>query len=334
MSAQVSYKKQFALYFIFLLIILVVVEGIARFYEFFLSGCSFGASEATANLNYFQTKQICLDYQSVAFIEPDIIQLKPNQHYPSINVNNYSFRGPEMTIEKPENTYRIFVVGGSTVMGHGSSSDETTIPGYLQQRFDNEELDVNVEVINAGINSLYSFSETYHIKKNILKFNPDLIINYGGLNDADNWIENPQIKTAEEVEEDYGGFRFKNYPFYRTPFVFWNILFKSDWKEKEYSERINPHDQVLSDWKSRWLDICELGPKEGFKTMILVQPSLGTGNKNYYSVGELENLPLTEIASTSISGKTFRSSDIKRIESTISSRHKRKITIQLDSIKP
>lgn len=179
-------------------------------------------------------------------------------------------------------------------MGHGSSSDETTIPGYLQQRFDNEELDVNVEVINAGINSLYSFSETYHIKKNILKFNPDLIINYGGLNDADKWIENPQIKTAEEVEEDYGGFRFKNYPFYRTPFVFWDVLFKSDWKEKEYSERTNPHDQVLSAWKSRWLDICELGTKEGFKTMILIQPSLGTGNKNYYSVDELENLPKTE----------------------------------------
>jgi len=296
MSVQVSYKKQFALYFIFLLLILVVVEGLARFWEFFLNSCSLGESDSTKteHYNYFQVRQMCLDYRSLAFVEPDIIQIKPNQHFPSVNVNSDGFRGPEIILEKPESTYRIFVVGGSTTMGHGSSSDETTMPGFLQKRFDDENLDVNIEVINAGINSLYSFSETYHIKKNILKYNPDLIINYGGVNDANKWTENPRIKTEEEVKEDYGGFKFKNFQFYRTPFVAYTLLFAADWKEQEYGERTNPTDKVIPAWKDRWLDICELGKTQGFKTMIVVQPALGTGNKNFYSSDEFENLPRTE----------------------------------------
>ena len=43
-------------------------------------------------------------------------------------------------------------------------------------------------------------------EKSIGKF-----INYGGVNDADFWVENPQVKTTIEVEEEYGGFKFKNY---------------------------------------------------------------------------------------------------------------------------
>jgi len=296
MSVQVSYKRQFAIYVVFLLIILVAVEGSARFYEFFLQGCSLGISEASKDKNYFNVRQMCLDYRNLVFIEPDIIQLKPNQHFPSINVNSDGFRGPEITLEKSENTYRIFVVGGSTTMGQGSSSDETTIPGFMQERFDKENLDVNVEVINAGINSLYSFSETFHIKKNLVKYNPDLIINYGGINDADVWVENARIKTTQEVEEDYGGFKFKNYPFFRTPFVIFTLFFVSDWKENEYGERTNPTEKVIPAWKDRWLDACALGKTEGFKTMILVQPSLGTGDKKFYSSDELENLPNTEHA--------------------------------------
>ena len=40
--------------------------------------------------------------------------------------------------------------------------------------------------------------------------------------------------------------------------------------------------------------MCELGNTEQFKTMILVPPSLGTGNKNNYSIEEMSHLPKTE----------------------------------------
>jgi lysophospholipase L1-like esterase len=156
----------------------------------------------------------------------------------SINVNNDGFRGPEIKLEKPDNTYRIFAVGGSTTMGHAATSDKATWPAFLEKKFNDENLGINVEVINAGINGAYSFSETYHIRDNILKFDPDLIINYGGVNDADRWIENPQIKTTDEVNEEYEGFKFKNYPFYRTPFMIFSLFFAEDLGNEIIAEEI------------------------------------------------------------------------------------------------
>ena len=52
------------------------------------------------------------------------------------NFNSLGFRGTEFSEVKPPNTYRIFMVGGSTMIGSGGASDETTIPGILQKIFD------------------------------------------------------------------------------------------------------------------------------------------------------------------------------------------------------
>ncbi len=45
------------------------------------------------------------------------------------NLNSLGFRGSEFSEIKPPDTYRIFMVGGSTMFGSGATSDETTIPG-------------------------------------------------------------------------------------------------------------------------------------------------------------------------------------------------------------
>ena len=49
------------------------------------------------------------------------------------NFNIHGFRGDEFSEIKPPNTYRIFMVGGSTLFGSGESSDDATIPGILQK---------------------------------------------------------------------------------------------------------------------------------------------------------------------------------------------------------
>ena len=69
----------------------------------------------------------------------DICDLHESSEYSELvpfidksNLNNLGFRGTEFSEIKPSNTYRIFMVGGSTMFGSGESSDETTIPGILQ----------------------------------------------------------------------------------------------------------------------------------------------------------------------------------------------------------
>ena len=99
-------------------------------------------------------------------------------------LNSYGFAGPEFSKIKPVNTYRIFAIGGSTTCCALLSFDEFW-PAYLQQLFDDEELGVNIEVINAGIVGNNSRGEYALVKDRLSLYQPDLIIMYDGWNDAE-----------------------------------------------------------------------------------------------------------------------------------------------------
>jgi len=100
-----------------------------------------------------------------------------------INFNSHGFRGPEFSAIKPSDTYRIFMVGGSTMVGSGGSSDETSIPGILQKMFDSDSSVQKIEVINAGIAGENSDSELLLIQEKLRVLSPDLVIVYDGWND-------------------------------------------------------------------------------------------------------------------------------------------------------
>ena len=100
-----------------------------------------------------------------------------------INFNSHGFRGPEFSAIKPSDTYRIFMVGGSTMVGSGGSSDETSIPGILQKMFDSDSSVQKIEVINAGIAGENSDSELLLIQEKLRMLSPDLVIVYDGWND-------------------------------------------------------------------------------------------------------------------------------------------------------
>ena len=101
----------------------------------------------------------------------------------SSNLNSLSFRGPEFSEIKPPNTYRIFMVGGSTMFGSGGSSDDTTIPGILQKMFDSDNsITQKIEVINAGFSGANHITEYDLINQKLVTFSPDLVIVYDGWN--------------------------------------------------------------------------------------------------------------------------------------------------------
>ena len=100
-----------------------------------------------------------------------------------VNINSLGFRGDEFEKNKPDNTFRIFLLGGSQIFGTGATSDNTTIPGYLQKYFDRNEESFAIEVINAGLKGIDSRKELLLLQNMILDFRPDLVIVYDGLND-------------------------------------------------------------------------------------------------------------------------------------------------------
>ena len=100
-----------------------------------------------------------------------------------VTINSLGFRGEEFTEMKSNNTFRIFLLGGSQMFGTGATSDDTTIPGYLNYYIKEQNNSFSIEVINSGLKGVDSRKELLLLQNMLINFNPDLIIIYDGLND-------------------------------------------------------------------------------------------------------------------------------------------------------
>ena len=180
MSVQVSYKKQTVLGIIGITILLLVIEVIANVWWVTQINCEFEQNEIFENFDEVEKRQLCLDFYEIKTSSDEII---PNQNTDSITINTLGFRGAEFSEIKPLDTYRIFMVGGSTMFGIGATSDETTIPGYLQLLLSEKNSEFDIEVINSGIQGADSNTELNLIEQKLVTLSPDLIIVYDGWND-------------------------------------------------------------------------------------------------------------------------------------------------------
>ena len=81
---------------------------------------------------------------------------------------------------KPED-FIIFIVGGSTVVGLGTTCNSQTFAAQLEQLLSVHY--PHVKVINAGVSGYYSPMELMKITNEIMFYNPDVIISFGGTNE-------------------------------------------------------------------------------------------------------------------------------------------------------
>jgi len=298
---QVSYKKQFVLGIMLLLVLLVAIEIPARAYEYYNPNCGLVVNPVFDDIDYDFKKRICDAWESqINYLDPEtkIASLEPNQHTLTMNINSHGFRGEEISKEKLDDVYRIFMVGGSTTFALRSISDQTTIPGYLQENFDQLNLEKNIQVVNAGIPGITSTDEVQLIKTKILKFEPDLIIIYDGINDIRLPPGNTKYKIQENktLERIFDDISRKYFSFYKTPKVM-NMLFSVE--KNSFNPKLtgNGDGTKATIWKDNMYKICELGKQEGFQTMIVLQPFLGTGNKvlTDFEKKRLENLMTPDV---------------------------------------
>jgi len=199
MSVQVSYKNQFVFGIFLLIILLVVVELFANIWLYNIYRCEFEDNEIIKSTDPVANRKLCLEslgYEVWAigdekqdFTKEKISAVEGTQWNNwwetkldtenMVYMNKHGFRGPEITKEKPENTYRIFSIGASTTFGSGVY-DTQTYPFYLQLMYDEVDLDFDIEVINAGIPGTWSMKEASAIKNRYIDFEPDLFIVYDG----------------------------------------------------------------------------------------------------------------------------------------------------------
>ena len=122
----------------------------------------------------------------------------------TVNINSLGFRGDEFSKIKPDKTYRIFVVGSSPVFGYGATSDETTIPGFMQKFLGKTDFGFDIEVINSGVQAADSSKELKLVKQKLITFSPDLIIIYDGWNDLRSNISPNELKENWESACEIG----------------------------------------------------------------------------------------------------------------------------------
>lgn len=122
-----------------------------------------------------------------------------------LHINSHGFRADEITKAKPEGTYRIFVVGGSTVLCDKVPFEKTHVrilEKLLQQHYQKQ---IRIEVLNAG-NSWHT-SEHSIIKYlfKIKDYDPDLIILWHAINDLYRSFA-PERMGPREFQSDYSHF--------------------------------------------------------------------------------------------------------------------------------
>jgi hypothetical protein len=94
--------------------------------------------------------------------------------------------GHHYSLRKPAGTFRVIMLGGSTVEGVGVDSPLESLPSKLQLLLERESAATSgqVEVINGGISHFSSDQEYLRLIADLLRFEPDLVIAYDGWNDA------------------------------------------------------------------------------------------------------------------------------------------------------
>lgn len=124
-----------------------------------------------------------------------------------IEINAQGFRrSTEVSLEKPKNTYRIFLMGGSAAHGISSSApypivhllQNETIDAQLEKLLKQKYPLANFEVINAAVTGYETFQHTAYILSELLNYNPDLIIFFDGNND--HFINNPLYNPYKDKE--------------------------------------------------------------------------------------------------------------------------------------
>ncbi len=117
---------------------------------------------------------------SIDYFHP-FLQLQLTKDY-TTKVNSHGFRSEEMSKQKPDGVYRIFVLGGSTVLSRGTSFEKTSsklLEKLLQQHFPHKK----IEVINAGVDGYTSEHSLIQYLFKIKDFAPDMIVMWHGIND-------------------------------------------------------------------------------------------------------------------------------------------------------
>jgi len=229
----------------------------------------------------------------------------------TVHINSQRLRSAvETAIKKPDNYYRILVLGDSFTFGVGVEDSQTFC--YLLQEYLNKssrDNKVKYEVLNSGVPSYVPLIEYLYLKNEGVKFNPDLVILFLDMSDliqTQYYLKNAVKDKKGEITRvtpqkpyHFGAvvhlvrkIKSRFYYLYKPISIIENII----WKDVEMA--FNEHDAGLfkftlsadqAQWKGQWQDIyahidliSAFCKKEGINFLVVTYP-YGHQVNNYES---------------------------------------------------
>lgn len=171
-----TYQK--ILFFILLIFLFVILP-----IEFYL------------RIKYYDFESTTYQY-TLSNFDP-FLQFKLTGSY-TTNIDSFGFRGEEIRKNKPKGTYRIFILGGSTVL-NAETPYEQSAPRLLEKLLQKKYPNQKIEVINAGVDGYTSEHSLIQYLFKIRDFHPDMVIMWHGIND---WYY-----SCSPSERAYGSFQ-------------------------------------------------------------------------------------------------------------------------------
>jgi len=120
----------------------------------------------------------------------------PNQHFGHLIINDLGFRGKRWSLNKPTGVKRVLLLGGSVAYGRTATSNENTIAEELERKLNENFQSSSIkrwQVFNLSIPDFISFQELITLIKIGLRFDPDIVISFSGLNDAYHYLDTKKM---------------------------------------------------------------------------------------------------------------------------------------------
>jgi hypothetical protein len=119
-----------------------------------------------------------------------------------LHINSLGFRGEEIKTKKQPGTYRIVVLGGSTVLNREVPFESNAVR-LLEKKLRQHYPDKKIQVINAGKDFYTSEHSLIQYMFKIQDMDPDLIIMWHGVNDMLESCMREGVITHGNYQSDY-----------------------------------------------------------------------------------------------------------------------------------
>ncbi len=138
--------------------------------------------------------------------------------------NSQGLRDKEYSLEKPADTFRVAVIGGSFTVPAGVEIDQA-FHSLLENRLNQEFSDLNYEFINFGVSGYRINNKIAALKYRALEYKPDLILFV---------LDSSQFTEDEEKEFNPKPQKNQFFQSFTYKLISKNKLFKNDSKHEEF----------------------------------------------------------------------------------------------------